>query len=261
MRLGVLGGTNAGIDLIDAVGRTVVTAHGEVATTVGRVAETEVVFILRHGKAHELLASSIAHKANIRALADLEVDAIVGTTVCGIIDPDVPLGTAILFDDLLFPDNRLPDGTPCTFFAEPGDPARAHLIWDEPFSEAMRAQVRECARRLGIELLEAGTYAYMLGPRFNTRAEVRSLAACGAVAVSQSAGPEAVLAAELEIPYCLVGFGVDYANGVSAEPTAVTELDEHIRESRRVLSALLARLAEDFVPPRFDTGFVYRIEG
>ena len=42
------------------------------------------------------------------------------------------------------------------------------------------------------------------------------LAASGVSAVSQTAGPETVLAGEAGIPYALLGFVTDYANGVSA---------------------------------------------
>jgi purine nucleoside phosphorylase len=97
------------------------------------------------------------------------------------------------------------------------------------------------------------------GPRFNTRAEIRSLAMAGVTAVSQTAGPETVLCGEAELPYALLGYATDYANGVSDEPTPVEELLRLIGASkgvfRQVLGSALARLADAKVAP---PGVIYR---
>ena len=61
---------------------------------------------------------------------------------------------------------------------------------------------------------DGGCYGHVDGPRFNTRTEIRTLAAAGVTAVSQTGGPETVLSGEAEIPYALVGYATDYANGV-----------------------------------------------
>jgi 5'-methylthioadenosine phosphorylase len=258
--LGIIGGTNAGLALEAAQTREVASAWGRVPVEMGRIGGTEAAFVRRHGARHERLSSAVEHRANIAALAKVGAGAIVGTTVCGVVDPAMSLARAILFDDLYFPDNRLPDGSPCTFFAEPSDPARGHLIWDRPFSPWLRAALAEAAARAGVALESRGTYAYALGPRFNTRSEIAAFSAVGATGVSQTAGPEAVLAAELEIPYALLGFGVDYANGVSAWPTPVAELDANIAASKTAFAGVLGELASGFEPGGFDTGFVYRME-
>jgi purine nucleoside phosphorylase len=97
------------------------------------------------------------------------------------------------------------------------------------------------------------------GPRFNTRAEIRGLAACGVTAVSQTGGPETVLAGEAELPFALVGYATDHANGVKPEPTPVARLLELIAESTQTFSRLVAATL-----PRLDgsdlapAGVVYR---
>ena len=58
---------------------------------------------------------------------------------------------------------------------------------------------------------DGGCYGHVDGPRFNTKAEIRGLAAAGVTAVSQTAGPETVLAGEAELPFALVGYATDYA--------------------------------------------------
>lgn len=262
MTLGIIGGTNADFDLEWIEDVTVETPFGTVALSGGTVPGTsvDVRFVRRHGPGHRLLSSSVEHRANIWALKQAGCSAILGTTVCGVIDAEQPLATAIVFDDLYFPDNRLPNGSPCTYFADPGAPERGHYIFGSPFSPGMRAALVAAARESGVPTRDGGTYAYVLGPRFNTRAEIAALRTAGACAVSQTAGPEAVLAGELEMPYALLGFGVDYANGVMAEPTPVETLDANISASRQAFQAIVSGAAAALAQATFDSGFVYRFE-
>jgi len=106
---------------------------------------------------------------------------------------------------------------------------------------------------------DGGCYGHVDGPRFNTKAEIRGLAACGVTAVSQTAGPETVLAGEAELPFALMGYATDYANGVQPEPTPVERLLELIAASThtfaRVLAATLPRVDESALAP---AGIVYR---
>ena len=84
----------------------------------------------------------------------------------------------------------------------------------------------------------------------------------GVTAVSQTAGPETVLAGEAKIPYALLGYATDYANGVQPEPTPVERLLELMAASAEtfaeVLSATLRGLDEAALEP---PGVVYRFEG
>ena len=172
------------------------------------------------------------------------------------------MGRPIVFDDLFFPENRLPDGEPCTIFTEPGDPKRGHLIETEPFSPSLRRKMKFAAGDLGIEMTADSVYAHTNGPRFETRAEIKALAAAGVATVSQTCGPEAVLAGELELSYGLLGFPVNYATGV-AEPERKEELDRLLSLSARVLPRLVLRTVEMLEEEDlgFDHGYVYRMEG
>ena len=106
---------------------------------------------------------------------------------------------------------------------------------------------------------DGGCYGHVDGPRFNTKAEIRGLAAAGVTAVSQTAGPETVLAGEAELPFALVGYATDYANGVQAEATPVERLLELIAASTGRFARLLAEaLPRIDAPALAPTGFVYR---
>jgi 5'-methylthioadenosine phosphorylase len=76
-------------------------------------------------------------------------------------------------------------------------------------------------------------------------------------AVSQTAGPEVVLAGEAELPMVLVGFVTDCANGVATVPEPVSALLERMTASSGVFAALAERTLQNAVPVRA-AGFVHR---
>jgi purine nucleoside phosphorylase len=263
MRVGILTGT--GTYSLAGLGAQEPRAHetrfGDAFVAHGKAGDVDVLHISRHGEGHSRLSNHVTHQANVAALQELGADCVLAVTVCGAVDPSVPLGSCIVFDDLHFLTNRLADGSLCTFYETPGDPLRGHWIYERPFSEGARAALIEACRESRTPAREDGCYGHVDGPRFNTRTEIRSLALAGVTAVSQTAGPEAVLCGEAELPFALLGFATDYANGVSDEPTPVAELLRLIGQSTdvfaRVLAAALPKLAKKAPAP---TGTVYRFE-
>lgn len=241
---------------------TVETSFGEVEVAVSAVGAWTVGSVSRHGSGHRNLPHTVPHRANIAALAKLGARAILATTVVGAVDPNASLGCSILFDDLFFPGNNLPDGSACTVFTEPGDPARGHLVWSEPFAPRLRRKLELAAEDLGLKAVRGGVYGHTNGPRFETPAEIRWLAATGVTAVSQTCGPEVVLAGELSIPYGLVGFPVNYATGVSGSESE-EELGRWIQLSTEVLPRLILRAAEllEEEDLTFGHGYIYRVDG
>jgi 5'-methylthioadenosine phosphorylase len=244
------------------VSRVVESRFGEAEVDIFRAGPWIVGGISRHGRDHYHLPHTIPYRANIAALKQLGARAVLATTVVGAVDPSFLLGRPILFDDLFFPDNRLPNGEPCTIFTEPGDPARGHFIGSESFSRNLRRKVELAARDLGIEVAIGGVYAHTNGPRFETRAEIKALDAAGVSAVSQTCGPEAILAEELGMSYALVGFPVNCATGIG-EPEPKEELDHLLALSAKVLPRLVLRTVEmlEGKDLTFDQGYVYRVEG
>jgi 5'-methylthioadenosine phosphorylase len=248
---------------VDAETLTVQTPFGEAAVTRGRFAGVEALHVSRHGAGHVRLSSHVTHRPNIWALAELGASAVVGCTACGAVDPALELGSLVVFDDLHFASNRLPDGSLCTFFVEPGDPRRAHwILHGGPFSPDVRAALVDGAGRAGHAARDGGAYGHVDGPRFNTPTEIAQLASCGVVAVSQTGGPETVLCGELELPYALIGFVTDYANEVvRGEPTPVATLVALMGQS----AGKFADVLEEAVPalvasPVGAAGTVYRFE-
>ncbi len=239
------------------------TPYGDATVTRGTYAGVPALHVSRHGPGHARLSNQVTHRANIWALHDLGATAVIGCTACGAVDPTVPLGSLVIFDDLHFISNRLPDGSLCTFFADSGDVARGHwILHGGPFSEGLRATLVTAANEAGHAARDGGTYGQVDGPRFNTPTEIAQLAACGVTAVSQTGGPEAVLCGELELPFALIGFATDYANEVMpGEPTPVATLIELMDRSTPIFADVLrAALPRVEAEPPSPSGTVYRFE-
>ena len=239
----------------------VATPWGDALVSRGTFAGVEVLHISRHEPGHVRLSNLVTHRANIAALSQQGASGVIAVTVCGAVDPALELGSLTCFDDVHFLANRLGDGELCTFYPEPGDRRRGHWIFDGPFSLPLRRALLEGASAAGIAVRDGGCYGHVDGPRFNTKAEIRGLAACGVTAVSQTAGPETVLCGEAELPYALLGYATDYANGVQDEPTPVQTLIDMMAASTETFAAVLReavpRAAAAALEP---TGVVYRFE-
>lgn len=242
--------------------RVVETRFGMAEVAVARVGPWTVGGVARHGRDHRYLSHAVPHRANLAALRKLGARAVLATTAVGAVDPDLPLGRPVIFDDLFFPGNHLPDGSPCSVFDGPGDPERGHLIWTETFAPRLRKSLALAADGLELDATCGGVYGHTNGPRFETRAEIRWLAAAGVSAVSQTCGPEAVLAGELGLPYGLVGFPVNYATGV-ARPESPEELGRLLARSAKVLPRLVLGTVETLEEGDLCSGhaYVYRVEG
>jgi purine nucleoside phosphorylase len=242
---------------------TVHTPFGRCDVISGIYAGVEALHVSRHGAGHARLSNQVTHKANVWALREAGATAVIGCTACGAVDPTLELGSLVVFDDLHFIANRLPDGSICTFFSEAGDPRRGHwILHGGPFSDDLRRALLRAAAGAGHAARDGGVYGHVDGPRFNTPTEIAQLAACGVCAVSQTAGPETVLCGELELPFALIGFVTDYANEVTpGEPTPVTTLIELMGRSSGifadVLRGALPQIAES---PPAAAGTVYRFE-
>lgn len=230
------------------------TKYGEASIRRGLINGKKIAFIARHGESHKILPNMINHRANLMALKTLETKALVSTTVCGVLGPSIPLAKLAVFDDFYFPDNLLPSGEACTIYDVEGHGLRGHYIFDKPFSEELRQQIIAAAEEPIIDAV----YAHVNGPRFNSKPEVRMLQNYASF-ISQTAGPEVVLAGELEIPCALIGFGVDYANGVKEVPTPVEVLTENLKKSKSVFTTVIKALLRSYQAPQF-SGFIYRFE-
>ena len=116
-----------------------------------------------------------------------------------------------------------------------------------PYDARLGELAREVARTNGIALTE-GVYCGLLGPTYETPAEVRMLAFMGADAVGMSTVPEVIVARSLGVRVLGVSCVTNMACGLSTEPITHAEVIE-----------TTARAAEAF--ERLISGVVERISG
>jgi purine nucleoside phosphorylase len=170
--------------------------------------QVEMVYLARHGAAADIPPHRVNYRANIWALRQRGVDAIIGLNAVGGISSAAWPGRLVVPHQLI----DYTWGREQTFFDGTVEALR-HIEFDPPFTEEVRAQLAAAARHAGIDLLDHATYGVTQGPRLETAAEIDRLAADGCDIVGMTAMPEAALAREVEAPYAICAVVVNRAAG------------------------------------------------
>lgn len=121
----------------------------------------------------------------VRTLAACGVEVLVQTSAAGSLDAAMRPGALMLIADHLNLVQRSP-------LVGESDSSR-FVDLREAYDARLRAAAHTHAQRCGIDLHE-GVYAWMLGPQFETPAEIRMLQRLGAHAVGMSTVPETIAA-------------------------------------------------------------------
>lgn len=154
-----------------------------------------------------------------RVLHALGAPVLILSNAAGGVRRDFAPGTLMLIDDHL----NLTFRNPLIGPVEPGDDRFPDM--SAPYDPALRALARSVAQARGIAL-EEGVYAGLLGPAYETRAEVRMLAAFGADAVGMSTVPEVLVARALRMRVLGISCITNLAAGLSAAPITHAEVLE-----------------------------------
>jgi purine-nucleoside phosphorylase len=113
----------------------------------------------------------------------------------------------------------------------------------EAYDPALRGVAQAAARSLGLVLHE-GVYAWVLGPQFETPAEIRMLRSLGADAVGMSTVPETILARHAGLRVLALSMITNKACGLSDERLSHAHtLDAAARgaaDATRLLEAIVA---------------------
>ena len=155
----------------------------------------------------------------IRVLAALGIRALFLSNAAGAINPEFTPGELMAIRDHL----NLMGRNPLVGKIVPGDPRFPDLTtaWDPE----LRQVLHEASQSTGVTLRE-GVYAAVLGPSFETPAEIRMLELLGADAVGMSTVPELITARALGVRCFGISCLTNYAAGIGSRPLDHEEVIE-----------------------------------
>jgi purine-nucleoside phosphorylase len=170
-------------------------------------------------------------------MARLGVQLVVLTNAAGGVDPGYGPGTLMVIADHLNLTGRNP-------LLGPNDDALGPRFLDltNAWDPDLRAALHAAAREEGITL-EEGVYAGLLGPTFETPAEVRMLRTLGADAVGMSTVLEAVALRWVGVRVCGVSMVTNAGAGYTGEPLSHEEVLREAQTAGPRLERVLRRFA------------------
>ena len=219
------------------------TPYGEPSgpLTFGRINQTDVVFLARHGYGHTLAPHEINYRANVWAMHASEVTRIVSVCTVGGIAASLGAGSIALPDQII----DYTWGRTSTYFEGAEQPV-THIDFTCPYDEDTRQLLLAASRDAGVGVVDGGTYAAVQGPRLETKAEIDRLERDGATMVGMTGMPEAALARELKIPYAALAVVVNPAAGRGADARSVSlqDIGRVIEETMGRVRLIVAKAVE-----------------
>lgn len=243
MALAVIGGTGA-LDLFEQCGAPALAAdlpwgQPSMPPVPIRLSAAKAWFLARHGQPHRIPPHRVNYRANIACLKGLGVRHIVALNAVGGIAPELAAGDLVLPDQLIdYTWGRVQS------FSDDADTTLLHVEFARPFDGRCRTALRTAALRKGIALHANGCYGVTQGPRLETAAEVRRLAADGCTVVGMTAMPEAALAREAGIDYASLCVVANPAAAEGAPPISLDEIHRVLVQAMGTVKTLLDGAAE-----------------
>jgi purine-nucleoside phosphorylase len=173
----------------------------------GRVGAVEVAVLAGRRHAYETGAAD-GMKQALATLRALGCEVLVQTNAAGSLHVAMPAGSLMLVADHLNVAQRSP------LVGEAGDARFVSMA--DAYDPALRRAARQAAADQGVNLHE-GVYAWVLGPQFETPAEIRMLRTLGADAVGMSTVPETIVARWLGMRVLAISLITNLAVGLSGE--------------------------------------------
>jgi purine-nucleoside phosphorylase len=169
-----------------------------------------------------------------RVLALAGIHSFAATCAAGGITPRARPGSLMVFSDHL----NFQGANPLAGFHD--------QRWGERFVDmahaydpSLRLHTLKAAGALGLKCFE-GVYASLLGPTYETPAEVRALRTLGADAVGMSTVPEVIAARQMGVRVLAVAVITNRAAGLSPKPLSHEEVLEAGQAAARNLARLIA---------------------
>ena len=211
---------------------------------VGRIGDTEVVFLPRHGRGHRFSPSDINYRANIDAMKRLGVTDIVSLSACGSLKAELYPGLLVFADQFVDRTHRRES----SFFAAG---CVAHVSMAHPVGPLLQARLVQAAKDEDVPAVKGGTYVCIEGPQFSSYAESQTYRAAGYDVIGMTNMPEAKLAREAEITYATVAMVTDFdCWHPENDAVDVAAVVATVRANADNAARLIARMAMDFPAER-----------
>jgi purine-nucleoside phosphorylase len=179
----------------------------------------------------------------VRVLARAGIGALILTNAAGGINREYKQGAVVLIRDHINLQGQNP-------LLGPNDDRFGQRFPDmtQAYSKSYRDLAQKAAQKLGKSLNE-GVYAGLLGPNYETPAEIRYLRTIGADLVGMSTIPEVIVASHMGLKVLAISCVTNMAAGILDKPLSyieVFETTERVREDLvALLRAIIFEIAED----------------
>jgi len=206
-RLGIIGGSGIydfpGLEQVrEQVFETPWGAPSD-ALRFGRLGQTDVVFLPRHGRGHRFSPSGLNYRANIDAMKQSGVTDLVSLSACGSFRAEYYPGLFMLVEQ--FVDRTMARDN--SFF---GNGCVGHVSMAHPVAPKLVNRLEAAAKAAEVPHHRGGTYVCIEGPQFSSLAESLSFKNAGFDVIGMTAATEAKLAREAELSYACVAMVTDY---------------------------------------------------
>lgn len=177
----------------------------------------------------------------VRVVRDRGARALIVTNAAGSLDPRLRPGTPMAIRDHV----NLQFGNPLRG-RPPETISNPFPDMSSPYDRDLTARLHAVALAERIRLAE-GVYAGVLGPSYETAAEIRFLRRAGADAVGMSTVGEAIAAAEIGLPVVGISLITNLATGLARAPLSHDDVQATVTASRDRLRRLVRGLLGDLV--------------
>ncbi|MEX1667738.1 S-methyl-5'-thioinosine phosphorylase [Zhongshania guokunii] len=206
-----------------------------------RYESAEFLFLARHGHGHEIPPHAINYRANISALKQAGVGAMIAVNAVGGISERFVAGVIAIPDQI----NDYTWGRAHTFF-DGSNGKVEHVDFSYPYSQDLRSRLANAAVDANIAFEDYGVYAVTQGPRLETAAEIRRLAKDGNDIVGMTAMPEAALAREAGIEYASISLVVNPGAGLGDDIITMDDIRAVIDTGMLQVKSILAHCIADY---------------
>lgn len=195
----------------------------------GRIGDAPVTVLAGRSHLYEGVSAQQV-TSSIRELAKRGIKTVILTNAAGGINLSYKPGDLVIISDHI----NLQGTNPLIG-------AGNFIDMSEAYSSELRSQARECGRKIGIELQE-GVYAGLLGPSFETPAEIRHLRAIGADLVGMSTVLECIAANYAGMRVLGISCVTNMAAGILPQKLSHQEVIDTGEQVKETLASLLREI-------------------